>query len=238
MAIRNSAAGAEANIITAQPQLVNELLASQYPKARCELNFRNPFELIVATVLSAQSTDYRVNRVTAELFARWPDAEALAAASVDDVAPVIRPLGMFRTKSERIIALASQLVAEHEGDVPGDQQSLVQLPGVGRKTANVVLAEAYGVPGITADTHLVRLAGRLGWTTSANPDRVADDVGNLFAPEDWNQLCHRVIWHGRRRCHARRPACGVCVVQDLCPAAGTGPLDPAVAQNLVREPRK
>ncbi len=238
MAFRNTRFGLEANIITAQPQLVNELLASQYPHARCELNFRNPFELIVATVLSAQSTDYRVNSVTVELFERWPDANALGAASVDDVATVIRPLGMFRTKSERIIALASQLVAEHDGEVPGDAQALVQLPGVGRKTANVVLAEAYGIPGITADTHLIRLAGRLGWTTSSNPDRVADEVGALFDPKDWNQLCHRVIWHGRRRCHARRPACGVCVVQELCPAAGSGPLDPIVAQSLVREPRK
>ncbi len=236
--VRNTYTRLEANNITTQPQLVNELLASQYPQARCELEFRNPFELLVATVLSAQSTDFRVNRVSVELFRRWPDATALAAADVDEVAAVIRPVGMFRTKSERIISLAAKLVADYGGEVPDDAQSLVQLPGVGRKTANVVLAEAYGIPGITADTHLIRLAGRLGWTNSTNPDRVADDVEGLFAPEDWNQLCHRVIWHGRRRCHARRPACGVCVVQELCPAAGTGPLDPDTAESLVREPRR
>ncbi|OYN92650.1 endonuclease III [Parenemella sanctibonifatiensis] len=219
-------------------QEIFEELGRTYPQARCELDFTTPFELLIATVLSAQSTDRRVNSVTPELFRRWPDAAALAGAEEVEVAEVIKPTGFFRAKSTRIIALAAQLVADHDGDVPGDLASLVALPGVGRKTANVVLSDAFGVPGITADTHLIRLAGRFGWTDSDKPEVVEAEVGELFDRSDWNQLNHRVIWHGRRCCHARRPACGACSVAQWCPAYGIGETDPDVAATLIKEPRR
>ena len=217
--------------------MVNERLAECYPDARCELDFTDPLELLVATVLSAQSTDKRVNSITPTLFANYPDAAAYAEADLADLEEVIRPTGFFRNKAQALQGIGTALVDRYDGQVPGTLDDLVTLPGVGRKTANVVLGNAFDVPGITPDTHLVRVAGRLGWTTSTKPDVVEGDVGDLFDPADWVMVCHRVIWHGRRRCHARRPACGACPVAGICPAFGTGPTDPEVAAGLVREPR-
>lgn len=216
---------------------VNSALARAYPEARCELDFATPFELLVATVLSAQSTDRRVNTVTPRLFARFPTPLALAEADPGDVEEIILSVGFFRAKSAAIIGLARRIVDEFDGRVPDTLAELVTLPGVGRKTANVVLGNAFGVPGVTPDTHLIRVSGRLGWTGSTKPDAVERDVAALFPPEDWVMLCHRVIWHGRRCCHARRPACGACPVRDLCPSNGIGEQDPAVAAQLIREPR-
>lgn len=215
----------------------NQLLALQYPQARCELDFRDPYELLVATVLSAQSTDKRVNLVTPALFARFPDATAMSQASPAEVEEIIRPTGFFRAKTESLIGLSARIVDEFDGRVPDTLEELVTLPGVGRKTANVVLGNAFGVPGITPDTHFMRVARRLGWTAATRPDPIEQEVGELFDPADWVQLCHNVIWHGRRRCHARRPACGACTLATLCPAYGEGETDPVKAAKLVREPR-
>ncbi len=221
----------------AQAAEVKERLGAQYPDARCELDFTTPFELLVATVLSAQSTDRRVNSVTRELFARHPDAPSLSVADRDEIEQIIGPVGFFRNKTTAIIGLSAKIVDDFDGRVPSTLEELVTLPGVGRKTANVVLGDAFGVPGITPDTHLIRLSNRLGWTQSVKPDVVEQEVGALFDPSDWVRLNHRVIWHGRRCCHARRPACGACVVADLCPAYGDGETDPETARTLLREPR-
>lgn len=220
-----------------QPKAVNAALAAAYPDARCELDFTTPLELLVATVLSAQSTDRRVNAVTPILFVRYPDAAAYAGADVEELEQIIRPTGFFRAKAGHLMGLGAALVERFDGRVPDTLTDLVSLPGVGRKTANVVLGNAFGVPGITPDTHLIRLANRLGWATTKNADAVEKAVGALFEPEDWVMMCHRVIWHGRRCCHARRPACGACPVQALCPSFGDGPTDPVEAAALVREPR-
>lgn len=212
-------------------------LGEQYPDARCELDFTSAFELLVATILSAQSTDRRVNAVSRELFARYPDAATLATADREDVEQIIGPVGFFRSKASSIIGASRMIVDNFGGVVPATLEELVTLPGVGRKTANVVLGDAFGVPGITPDTHLIRLSNRLGWVDSLKPDVVEREVGRLFDPADWVLLNHRIIWHGRRRCHARKPACGACVVADICPAYGEGETDPVKAQELVREPR-
>lgn len=221
----------------ADPAEVDERLSLAYPQARCELDFRSPFELLVATVLSAQSTDRRVNSVTPSLFAAYPGPHELAVASPEAVEEIIRPTGFFRNKAAAIVGIARAIVDEHDGRVPGSLAELVQLPGVGRKTANVVLGNAFGIPGVTPDTHLIRLANRFGWVDSKKPDDVEGAVGALFAPEDWVMVCHRVIWHGRRCCHARNPACGACPVADICPSYGTGETDPDRARLLIREPR-
>ncbi|MHA6525933.1 endonuclease III [Tessaracoccus sp. G1721] len=219
------------------PAAVNRALAEAYPDAECELDFTSAFELLVATVLSAQSTDRRVNSVTPELFRRYPTPEALAAADRAEVEALIGPVGFFRNKTTAILGLAKQIVDNFDGVVPATLEELITLPGVGRKTANVVLGNAFGVPGVTPDTHLIRVSGRLGWTASSRPDDVERDVAALFPPEEWVMLCHRVIWHGRRCCHARRPACGACPVRELCPSRGIGEQDPELARPLIREPR-
>lgn len=216
---------------------MNRALTEMYPDAHCELDFNSPFQLLVATILSAQSTDKRVNTVTPELFRRFPDAEALAAADRAGLEELIRPTGFFRNKTDALIRLGAALVEEFDGQVPGTLAELVRLPGVGRKTANVVLTDAFGVPGITTDTHLIRLAHRFGWTDEATPEGIERAVGELFPRAEWRMLNHRVIWHGRRRCHARRPACGACALARWCPSYGLGPTDPEVAARLIREPR-
>lgn len=216
---------------------LGDALQRAYPDAECELDFRNPFELLVATVLSAQSTDRRVNVVTASLFSRYPDAAALAVADPDDVAAVIQPVGFFRNKTTAIIGLSRVLVDEHDGEVPASLDALVQLPGVGRKTANVVLGNAFGIPGVTPDTHVIRLSNRFGWVQSTKPDVVERALMELFPRYRWTQLCHEMIWHGRRVCHAKRPACGACVLAELCPSNDLGEQDPGVAAGLIREPR-
>ncbi|WP_040162391.1 endonuclease III [Nigerium massiliense] len=224
---------------------INRELGLLYPDAHCELDFTTPLELLVATVLSAQSTDRRVNLTTPALFARYPDAAAYASADRDELQELIKPTGFFRAKTEHLIGIGAALVERFDGEVPANLDDLVSLPGVGRKTANVVLGDAFGVPGLTTDTHFLRLSKRFGWTSSAKPLVVEAEVGELFDPSEWVRLSHRVIWHGRRRCHARKPACGACPLgnvwgetgEPLCPSYGEGPTDPSVAEGLVREPR-
>lgn len=201
-------------------QEINAALALAYPDARCELDYTNPLELLVATVLSAQSTDVRVNQVTPALFARYPTALDYAQASLPDVEDLIRTVGFQRQKARSLIGIGQELIRSHDGEVPANLDDLVALPGVGRKTANVVLGNAFGVPGITVDTHVGRLARRLGWTESKDPIKIERELGELFEPGDWTMLCHRLIFHGRRVCHSRRPACGECPISALCPSAG------------------
>jgi endonuclease III len=209
-------------------------LAAVYPDAHTELNFNTPLELLVATILSAQSTDKGVNLVTPILFARYPTAADYAAADRDEMEKIIKSTGFFRAKTTSLIGLGQALCDRFGGEVPRRMRDLVTLPGVGRKTANVVLGNAFGIPGITVDTHFGRLARRFGWTTSTDPDKVEQDVGALFPRKDWTFLSHLLIWHGRRVCHSRRPACGACVLASLCPSFGEGPTDPEVARKLVR----
>jgi len=219
---------------TRRARRVHRLLAQRYPDAHCELDFENPFQLLVATILSAQCTDVRVNQVTPGLFAKFPTATDLAAADRADLEGIIQPTGFFRAKANSLLAMASQLVAEHGGEVPGRQADLVRLAGVGRKTANVVLGDAFGVPGLTVDTHVGRLSRRLGFTTHEDPVKVEGDLAELIQRRDWTMFNHRMIFHGRRTCHSRRPACGACPVRRLCPSAGIGETDPVLAAKLVK----
>jgi endonuclease-3 len=213
---------------------INRVLAELYPEAHCELDFANPFQLLVATILSAQTTDRRVNEVAPQLFRAYPDAAALAAAERSALEDLIRSTGFYRAKAASLLGMAGGLCERFGGEVPATLGELVTLPGVGRKTANVVLGNAFGVPGITVDTHFGRLSRRFGWTTSDDPEGVEADVAALFPPRDWVVLSHRLIWHGRRVCHSRRPACGACAVGRLCPSYGLGPTDPLLAARLVR----
>ncbi|SPT54290.1 UV-endonuclease [Actinomyces bovis] len=201
---------------------VDDMLRQLYPAAHCALVHDGPFQLLVATVLSAQTTDARVNTITPTLFAKWPDAVALAGADRQELEGWLRPLGMQRTRAERLIGLAAGLVAEHAGQVPADREALTALPGVGRKTANVVLGNAFGVPAITVDTHVGRLSRRLGWTTKTDPLGAEKDIAALLPPERWTDGCHRLIEHGRAVCKARAPQCGLCAVLEagLCPQVG------------------
>jgi len=212
---------------------MDRILAETYPDARCELDFTTPLELLVATILSAQCTDRRVNLVTPTVFARYPDAAAYAAADRDELEDLIRSTGFFRNKATSILGLGQALCDRFDGQVPGRLADLVTLPGVGRKTANVVLGNAFDVPGITVDTHFGRLVRRFGWTEETDPDKVEAAIGALFPRRDWTMLSHHVVWHGRRRCHAKKPACGACPLARLCPAYGAGPTDPVEAAKLV-----
>ena len=212
------------------------VLRATYPDAHCELNYTSPYQLLVATILSAQCTDARVNQVTPELFRRYPDAAALAAADPIDVETIITPTGFFRAKAASLLGMAQGLTAEYDGEVPARLDDLVTLRGVGRKTANVVLGNAFDVPGLTVDTHFGRLARRMGWTSQEDPVRVESEVAVLFEAKDWTMLSHVLIWHGRRRCHSRRPACGACPVAAWCPSFRLGPTDPGAAAKLVKEP--
>jgi len=213
---------------------IDRILAETYPDAKAELDFDNAFECLVVTVLSAQTTDKRVNAVRPKLFAAYPDAKAMAAADREVLEGIVGPLGFFRAKTDSLLRLSATLVEEYGGEVPGKLEQLVKLPGVGRKTANVVLGNAFGVPGITVDTHFGRLARRFGWTEQTDPVKVEHEVAALFPKRDWTMLSHHLIWHGRRRCHAQKPACGACPVAKLCPAYGAGPTDPEIAAKLVR----
>jgi endonuclease-3 len=213
---------------------IDRVLAETYPDARSELDFTSPFELLVVTVLSAQTTDRRVNAVSPTLFAAYPDAKAMAGAEREKLEQIIASTGFFRAKTESLLRLSQALVEQHEGEVPPRLDDLVKLPGVGRKTANVVLGNAFGLPGITVDTHFGRLSRRFGWTEQTDPVKVEHEVGALFPKRDWTMLSHHLIWHGRRICHARNPACGACPVARWCPAYGEGPTDPVAAAALVR----
>jgi len=231
---RPAATGETTTAMVRRARKMDRVLAETYPDARCELDFDNAFELLVVTVLSAQTTDKRVNAVRPVLFAAYPDAGAMAGADREHLERLIGPLGFFRAKSESLLKLSQALVERHDGEVPPRLDDLVKLPGVGRKTANVVLGNAFGIPGITVDTHFGRLARRFGWTAETDPVKVEHAIGKLFPKRDWTMLSHHLIWHGRRRCHARNPACGACPLARWCPAYGEGPTDPVVAAKLVR----
>jgi endonuclease-3 len=213
---------------------MNRILAELYPDAHCELDFTTPLELLVATILSAQCTDKRVNQVTPVLFGRYHTAADYASADREDVEKIIVSTGFFRAKTTSLIGLGQALCERFGGEVPSKLRDLVTLPGVGRKTANVVLGNAFGVPGITVDTHFSRLSRRFGWTTSVDADKIEQEVGTLIPRSEWTILSHRMIWHGRRVCHARKPACGACGLAALCPAYGEGPTDPVVATRLIK----
>jgi len=211
-------------------------LAALYPDAHCELHFRTPLQLLVATILSAQCTDQRVNEVTPALFGRYRTAADYAAADRAELEAIIRPTGFFRTKAATLGRLGQRLQDDFRGEVPGRLEDLVSLPGVGRKTANVVLGNAFGVPGLTVDTHFGRLARRWAWTGHTDPVKVERDVAALIPRREWTMLSHRMIFHGRRVCHSRRPACGACTLARWCPSYGEGPIDPTVAGRLVKSP--
>ncbi len=215
---------------------MHRALAIAHPDARCELDFTTPLELLVATVLSAQTTDVRVNSVTPALFARYPDAAAIAGADRTELEEMLRPTGFFRAKANSVQNLGIALVERFDGEVPERLPDLVTLPGVGRKTANVVLGNAFDVPGITVDTHVGRLVRRWGWTGSEDPVAVEREVGELIPRKDWTMLSHRVIFHGRRVCHSRTPACGACSLARDCPSSGSGQRDPVKAATLVKGP--
>jgi endonuclease III len=213
---------------------INRILAERYPDAHCELDFTTPLELAVATILSAQSTDKGVNQVTPTLFRKYPDAAAYAGADRAELEELIHSTGFFRNKTSTLIKLGAKLVEDFDGEVPHTLKELVTLPGFGRKTANVVLGNAFGIPGISVDTHFGRLVRRWRWTDQTDPVKVELVVNELIPKKEWTILSHRVIWHGRRICHARKPACGACPVARLCPAYGEGPTDPDIAAKLVK----
>ena len=211
-----------------------KVLGKRYPNANCELDFHNPFQLVVATVLSAQCTDKRVNLVTPPLFKKYPTPKKMARASILELEDLVRTTGFYHNKARNIQALSQKLMSDFGGDVPSTLEELITLPGVGRKTANVVLGHAFGVPGITVDTHFGRLSRRFGWTTSDDPVKVELDVMKLIPQKEWTNLSQRLIWHGRRICHARKPACGACPLIELCPSFGIGETDKVLAMKLVK----
>jgi endonuclease-3 len=220
--------------LTRRARRLNRELAALYPDAHCELDFTTPLELAVATILSAQCTDKRVNEVTPALFRAYRTAQDYAGADRAVLEEQIRPTGFFRNKTSSLIGLGAALVERHGGEVPGRLEDLVTLPGIGRKTANVILGNAFGVPGLTVDTHFGRLVRRFGWTGEQDPVKVERDVAELLPKSEWTMFSHRVIFHGRRVCHSRKPACGACAVAHLCPAFGEGETDPVKAAKLVR----
>lgn len=237
MPIDDSKPGRPDTLLVRRARKINRVLAETYPQARAELDFDNAFQLLVVTVLSAQTTDRRVNAVSPALFAAYPDPYALAAADRANLEELIKSTGFFRAKTNSLLGLASALVERFDGQVPGKLDDLVTLPGVGRKTANVVLGNAFGIPGITVDTHFARLVRRFGWVSpeiANDPVKTEHAVGALFEKRDWTMLSHHIVWHGRRVCHAKKPACGACPVARWCPSFGEGPIDPEVAKALVR----
>jgi endonuclease III len=215
---------------------MNRMLAQAFPNVYCELDFTNPLELTVATILSAQSTDKRVNLTTPALFLKYRTAMDYAAADRAELEELIRPTGFYRNKATSLMKLGQELVERFDGRVPDTLEELVTLPGIGRKTANVVLGNAFDVPGITVDTHFGRLVRRWRWTELEDPVKVEFAIGDLIERKEWTLLSHRVIFHGRRVCHAKKPACGVCVLARDCPSFGIGPTDPLVAAPLVKGP--
>jgi endonuclease III len=219
---------------TRRARRINRELAEMYPDAHCELNFSNPLELAVATILSAQCTDKRVNEVTPVVFAKYRTAADYAAADPTELEGIIKSTGFFRNKTKSLIGLGRELDDRYGGEVPRKLKDLVTLPGIGRKTANVIIGNAFGGAGITVDTHFQRLTRRWGWTTETDPVKIEAEVATLIPRSEWTILSHRVIWHGRRICHARRPACGACPLARWCPSYGEGPVDPVQAAKLVK----
>jgi endonuclease-3 len=209
-------------------------LTKNYPNVRCELDYNSAFQLLVATVLSAQCTDKRVNQTTPALFKKYPNPKKMAKADLKDIQRLVKSTGFFRAKAKNIKALSNKIIEEFDGDVPSNLDDLITLPGVGRKTANVVLGHAFGIPGITVDTHFGRLSRRFGWSKQSDPVKVEFEVGELIAEKEWTNLSQRMIWHGRRVCHSRKPACGACPLAKLCPSYGIGEIDPIKAKRLVK----
>jgi endonuclease-3 len=209
-------------------------LSKNYPNVRCELDYKNAFQLLVATVLSAQCTDKRVNQTTPALFKKYPDPQKMAKADLKDIQNLVKSTGFFRAKAKNIKGLSNIIVKQFDGNVPSNLEDLITLPGVGRKTANVVLGHAFGIPGITVDTHFGRLSRRFGWSKQNNPVKVEFEVGELIPEKEWTNLSQRMIWHGRRVCHSRKPACGACALAKLCPSYGIGEVDPVKAKRMVK----
>jgi endonuclease-3 len=224
--------------LTRRARRINRELTDLYPDARCELDFTTPLELSVATILSAQCTDKRVNEVTPAVFAKYRTAAAYAGADRDELETMIRPTGFFRNKTTSLIKLGQQLEERFDGEVPNRLKDLVTLPGFGRKTANVVLGNAFDVPGLTVDTHFGRLVRRWEFTAETDPVKVEHVVAGLIPKKEWTMFSHRVIWHGRRVCHSRKPACGACAIARLCPSFGAGPTDYETAAKLVKSEKQ
>ena len=207
-----------AGIKKGDPKAIYRALTKEYPDVKCELDFKTPYQLLVATVLSAQCTDKRVNEVTPNLFKKYPNPQKMSAANQRDIERLIKSTGFFRTKAKNIKGLSKKIMEEHNGSVPKNLDELIKLPGVGRKTANVVLGHAFGIPGITVDTHFGRLSRRFKWTKSHDPVKVEFEIQKLFPEKTWTDLSMRLIWHGRRYCTARSPKCSVCPLAKLCPS--------------------
>ncbi|MFR9777419.1 endonuclease III [Micromonospora sp. MS34] len=222
---------------TRRARRIGRVLTETHPDAHCELDHSNALELAVATILSAQCTDKKVNEVTPKLFARYRTAADYAGADRAELEELIRPTGFYRNKTSSLINLGRELCERYGGEVPGKLADLVTLPGIGRKTANVILGNAFGVPGITVDTHFQRLVQRWKLTGETDPVKIEHAIGALYPRRDWTMLSHRIIFHGRRVCHARKPACGACTLVKLCPSYGTGPTDPVAAVKLLKGPR-
>jgi endonuclease-3 len=210
------------------------VLTKSYPNVRCELVFKNPFQLLVATVLSAQCTDKRVNQTTPALFKKYNSIKKMAKADQDDIERLVKSTGFFRAKAKNIKSLSQKIISDFDGQVPERLEDLITLPGVGRKTANVVLGHAFNTPGITVDTHFGRLSRRFRWSKSIDPVKLEFEVGDLIPQKEWTNLSQRLIWHGRRVCHSRKPACGACSLSKLCPSFGIGEMDPIKAKRLVK----
>ena len=215
-------------------KVIYRQLSKNYPNVRCELDYKNAFQLLVATVLSAQCTDKRVNQTTPALFKKYPNPQKMAKADLRDIQKLVKSTGFFRAKAKNIKGLSNKIMEEFDGNVPSNLEDLITLPGVGRKTANVVLGHAFGIPGITVDTHFGRLSRRFGWSKQKNPVKVEFEVGELIPEKEWTNLSQRMIWHGRRVCHSRKPACGACALAKLCPSYGIGEVDPIKAKRMVK----
>ncbi|MFY1625435.1 endonuclease III [Micromonospora sp. WMMD735] len=222
---------------TRRARRIGRALTEAHPDAHCELDHTTALELAVATILSAQCTDKKVNEVTPKLFARYPTAADYAGADRGELEELIRPTGFYRNKTDSLIKLGQALTERYDGRVPGRLADLVTLPGIGRKTANVILGNAFDVPGITVDTHFQRLVQRWGLTIQTDPVKIEHEIGAMFPKREWTMLSHRIIFHGRRVCHARKPACGACTLTRLCPSYGLGPTEPAAAAKLLKGPR-
>lgn len=217
-----------------QARAIYRILTKTYPEIHCELDFKNPLQLTVAVVLSAQCTDKRVNQITPALFKKYKTAKDYARAPLPEIEEFIYTLGFHHTKARHLQGLGRKIVEDFGGEVPGTLEELITLPGVGRKTANVVLGHAFGIPGITVDTHFGRLSRRFQWSQSMDPVKVEHEVGELIPQKEWTNLSQRMIWHGRRICHSRKPACGACPLAKVCPSFGIGEMDPQKAALLLK----
>lgn len=217
-----------------QAKAIYKILSNRYPNVHCELNFKNPLQLLIATVLSAQCTDKRVNMVTKDLFKRFKTVKDFGTADLKEIETLIKSTGFYHAKARNIKSLAIKIIEEFDGKVPGNLEDLITLPGVGRKTANVVLGHAFNIPGITVDTHFGRLSRRFGWSDKTDPVKVEFEVAALIPEREWTNLSQRMIWHGRRICHSRKPACGACPLAKLCPSFGIGEMDKIKALAMVK----